>query len=183
MNVMLDVPFNHTAFDCEMGDNGQRLRAAAVWNRSDIRHHPVLENRGPRLFALERRFRPTKPIPIISSISTTANAAFNAGSIALAADRFDFGKFVDVHDVYFGILCRPGRSRYLRGREYLYERGGLVRLQHRTAGGTTFPITTPAQNSGNGHFDSVTQNVWKYFADIFRYWLQQTGPRRTAAAT
>jgi hypothetical protein len=29
--------------------------------------------------------------------------------------------------------------------------------------------------SGNGHFDQVTQNVWRYFSNYTLYWLSQTG--------
>jgi hypothetical protein len=29
--------------------------------------------------------------------------------------------------------------------------------------------------TGNGHFDQITQNVWRYFSDCLLYWLDQTG--------
>ena len=29
--------------------------------------------------------------------------------------------------------------------------------------------------SGNGHFDQITQNVWRYFSDCLLYWLDKTG--------
>ena len=42
-------------------------------------------------------------------------------------------------------------------------------------GSTTASAAKTASGSGNGHFDSITQNVWRYFSDCILYWLDQTG--------
>jgi hypothetical protein len=44
--------------------------------------------------------------------------------------------------------------------------------------GDWFDTSIGNENSsggGNGHFDTITQNVWKYFADYALYWLDKTG--------
>jgi hypothetical protein len=41
-----------------------------------------------------------------------------------------------------------------------------------------------ASGTNNGHFDTVTQHVWKYFAEYTLYWLTQTGvPAGSTLAT
>jgi hypothetical protein len=48
-----------------------------------------------------------------------------------------------------------------------------------------FDYTIGDENStgtGNGHFDRITQNVWRYFSDCVLYWLDKTGcPTNTPA--
>ena len=94
-----------------------------------------------------------------------AQRASGAGNVALAPDRGDFGKFVDTYDIYWGryaalVAVNPGNNG-----DYLNE-------------GDWFDTTIGDENSsggGNGHFDAITQNVWRYFADYGLYWLDQTG--------
>ncbi|HJT80532.1 MAG TPA: hypothetical protein VJ719_04985 [Chthoniobacterales bacterium] len=94
-----------------------------------------------------------------------AMRASGANNMAVAPDRGDFGKWGDVRDVYFG--------RY----------AALVPVNPNDNGNYNneqdwFDYSIGNENSsgdGNGHFDQVTQNVWKYFSNYTLYWLDQTG--------
>src|SRR5206468_3116342 len=81
VSVMLDAPFNHTAYDCELADSGVFYFSGGASATDEIR------NREARFY---------------SRTDAYDMRAFNAGSIAVAPDRYDFGKFADTYDVYFG---------------------------------------------------------------------------------
>ena len=91
--------------------------------------------------------------------------AFDAASIAPAPDRGDFNKFLDAFDLYFGryaslVITNPADNG------------------NRLNEGDWFDTSIGSEGSsghGNGHFDAITQNVWRYFADYCLYWLDQTG--------
>ena len=94
-----------------------------------------------------------------------AMRASGANNIAIAPDRGDFGKWGDVRDVYFGryaalVDVNPaGNGNYNNEQDWFdYSIGNEA-----------------ASGSGNGHFDQVTQNVWRYFSNYTLYWLTQTG--------
>ena len=86
--------------------------------------------------------------------------ASSAGNIALAPDRNDFGKFADIFDVFYG--------RY-------------AALVSGSTGGHQseadwFDNSIGNENTvGDGHFDVITRNVWKYFAEYTLHWLTATG--------
>ena len=91
--------------------------------------------------------------------------ASRASNIAIAPDRGDFGKWNDVRDVFFGryaalVDVNPDdNGNYLNEQDWFdYSIG-----------------SEGSSGSGNGHFDQVTQNVWKYFSNYTLYWLDQTG--------
>jgi len=166
VNVMLDVPFNHTAFDCELDGTGQGLFGNAATSGTSL-----MEN-------VEARIYSRWDGEGISGASQTATdstdlsyfhfdqRAYDAGSIALAADRFDFGKFVDVHNNYFGRYSALVDQDVSADEEQYLNQGDWFDYSVGSEG---------SEGSGNGHFDSVTQNVWKYYAWYIPYWLQQTG--------
>ncbi|HEX4086185.1 MAG TPA: alpha-amylase family glycosyl hydrolase [Chthoniobacteraceae bacterium] len=181
INIMLDVPFNHTSYDCEFGAMGQALFGNANtsattqfedavanfysrWNGENIS--------GANQFATD--------LTDLSYFDFGARA-YDAGSIALAADRFDFAKFVDVHDVYFGnyssLVDLDDSGNYDSSdsweNKYLSEADAFD--YSIGANNVSNDALDAYTNSGNGHFDTVTQNVWKYFAWYIPYWLQQTG--------
>ena len=81
LNVMLDEPFNHTAFDCELDSSGVYYFATNGAPTDEIR------NREARFYSLSGDY---------------CQRASSAGNVAVAPDRGDFGKFNDVHDVCFG---------------------------------------------------------------------------------
>ncbi len=143
INVMLDEPFNHSAWDCE-------LDAAGV-NYFDTNAQPtdLIANSEARFYSRANEYD---------------QRASGASSVAQAPDRYDFGKWTDVADIYFG--------RY----------AALVANSSQTGNYTSeadwFDYSVGSESgtgSGNGHFDQITQNVWRYFSDSILYWLDQTG--------
>ena len=143
INVMLDEPFNHTAYDCELDASGVYYFATNASPTNEIRN-------------LEARF--------YSASGDYCSRAGSAANVAVAPDRGDFGKFTDVHDVFFGrysaLVCQNPSDNG----NYLNE-------------GDTFDYST-----ATGSFDKITQNVWRYFGDCLLYWLDKTGcPNGTPA--
>ena len=90
--------------------------------------------------------------------------ASSALNITAAPDRYDFGKWSDVTHIYSGryaaLVANASQSgNYLSEDDWFdYSIGG-----------------ESSTGSGNGHFDLVTQNVWRYFSDCLLYWLDKTG--------
>ena len=86
--------------------------------------------------------------------------ASGAGNIAIAPDRIAEFAFADTYEVFFG--------RYAA-----LESGS-------TAGHLSeadwFDYSIGNENTtGDGHFDAITQKVWRYFAEYTLHWLTQTG--------
>lgn len=81
LGVMLDAPFNHTAWDCELAGPGVELFAPTAAPSEEIR------NREARFYSRSGHY---------------GMRAYDADSIATAPDRNDFGKWDDVKDVFFG---------------------------------------------------------------------------------
>ena len=150
ISIMLDEPFNHTAWDAELDASG-------------VYYFKTNAQPADAISSSEARF--------YSRTGEYDQRASGSGNVAQAPDRFDFGKWSDVADVYFG--------RY----------AALVPNSSSTGNYTDenewFDYTIGSEGStgsGNGHFDQVTQNVWRYFADCVLYWLDKTGcPNGTAA--
>src|SRR4029077_16989427 len=96
--------------------------------------------------------------------------AFSADSIAIAVDRYDFGKpFTDVHDVYFGnyaaLVDLNSSDTSGNGIDfYKYKNEGDWFDYTIGSNGISNDGLDAQFNSGNGHFDTITQNMWKYFA-------------------
>jgi hypothetical protein len=136
VSIMLDAAFNHTAWDVELGDLGVELFATNATPATEIR-------------SVEARF--------FSKDGNYAERATSAGDIAPAPDRFDFGKWLDVKDVFFGRYAALVPNSADQGRFNNEE--------------DWFDYTpgTP------GYFDQITQNVWKYFGAYVPYWLEKTG--------
>ena len=150
VSIMLDEPFNHTAWDCELDNAGVNYFAPTANPTNSIMNS-------------EARF--------YSRSGEYDQRAYSAGSVAIAPDRNDFGKWSDVADIYFGRYdALVGNS----GQTYNY-----------TNEGDWFDTSVGSDSStgtGNGHFDSITQNVWRYFSDCVLYWLDKTGcPQGTPA--
>jgi len=172
INVMLDVPFNHTSFDCELDTEGQTLYGNASTSGSTL-----FENTQANFYSRwngESVAGTDQTSGSFDQYFDYGARAYDAGSIALAADRFDFAKFVDVHDVYFGNYAAlvdlndsAEENNYLsEGDWFDYSIG---------PNGVSNDAVDASSTSGNGHFDTVAQNSWKYFAWYIPYWLQQTG--------
>ena len=152
MNVMLDAPFNHTAWDCEVSSQGLSLFSEAGltttgWNATDN--------------IKDREFR------FYSSNGGTGTAysapATSASDIASAPDRNDFGKWADVKDVFFGRY-----TTLVTGFPTADSSRATVALE-------TDQMTWDDLKGAAGSNGAVTRAVWKYFARYVPYWLEKTG--------
>ncbi len=150
INVMLDAAFNHSAWDCELDASGVAYFANGSPTTDEIRAH-------------EAR--------VYSRTDAYDMRASSSGNVAPAPDRYDFGKWTDVHDIFFGryaalVANSSQTTAYLSEADWFDYTVG----------------SEGSSGSGNGHFDGVTRNVWKYFADYVLYWLDKTGcPNGTPA--
>jgi len=135
VSVMLDAAFNHTAWDVELGELGRQYFSPGSNATNEIRN-------------VEARF--------FSRANDYYQHAFDAASIAPAPDRYDFGKWLDAKDVFFG--------RYAA----LWQNSSSTDKQKDE--GDWFDYTT-----ATGNFDSYTRHVWRYFAEYTIYWLERTG--------
>ena len=150
VNVMLDEPFNHTAWDAELDASG------VYYFKTNAQPTDLIANSEARFYSRTGEYD---------------QRASSSGTVAQAPDRYDFGKWSDVCDIYFG--------RY----------AALVPNASSTTNYTDeedwFDYSIGSENStgnGNGHFDTVTQNVWRNFSDCVLYWLDKTGcPQGTPA--
>lgn len=176
MNVMLDVPFNHTAFDCELGDNGQLLFGQPLFGNSQTPSTTQFWNIEARVYSRWNGGSLDQSDSNNLQFFDYGERASDANSIALAADRFDFGKFIDVHDVYFGHYASlVDQDISADENSYTNEADWFDTSIGTGPGGADVPNNDAGTVSGNGHFDGITQNVWKYFAEYIPYWLSKTG--------
>ena len=95
--------------------------------------------------------------------------ASGAGNIAIAPDRIAEFAFADTFEVFFGryAALESGST------------GGHLNE------GDWFDYSIGNENTaGDGHFDTITQRVWRYFAAYTLHWLTQTGyPANAAGAS
>lgn len=155
VGIMLDAPFNHTAFDVELGQVGVDLFQpdGQTWAPTD-----EIRNRDARFFSQDGNY---------------GNRASSASNIAAGPDRFDFGKWNDVKDVFFG--------RY----DALVEYDAEPELSSYTNEGDWFDTSdsdwTNLDFTRDGIQWNLTRLVWDYFAEYSLHWLTQTGyPAGTA---
>ncbi len=95
--------------------------------------------------------------------------ASGAGNIAIAPDRIAEFAFADTYEVFFGryaALTSGSTAGHLSEADW-------------------FDYSIGNENtSGDGHFDSITQNVWRYFSEYTLHWLTRTGyPANAAGAS
>ncbi len=148
LNVMLDAAFNHTSWDCELDASGVYYFAASG-NPGNWQPTDQIRNREARFYSRADRYD---------------MRASGAANIAVAPDRYDFGKWPDVQDVFFGRYAALVPSSSEQG-AHLNE-------------GDWFDYSIGSEDSygdQNGHFDGITRNVWRYFSDYILYWLDRTG--------
>ncbi|MFZ4598904.1 MAG: hypothetical protein ACOYNN_09690 [Terrimicrobiaceae bacterium] len=150
IDIMLDAPFNHTAFDVELAQAGVDLLQpdGQTWSKTD-----EIRNRDARFF---------------SSNTNYGNRASSAATIAAGPDRYDFGKWQDVKDVFFG--------RY----DALVETDSEPERSSYTSEGDWFDSSDSDWTNNDfvqgGQNKNVTRQVWKYFARYGTYWLEKTRP-------
>lgn len=144
INLMPDAAFNHSAWDVEFGQPGidhiMTGAGASGWSASDLIH-----DREVRVFSRQGDYA--------NRASSYVN--FFNNNIAPAPDRGDFGKWLDVVDIFFG--------RYAA----LVNRNPSDN-DNRTSEADWFNYNTSA---ADGRFDGITQGVWRYFAEYAPYWL------------
>jgi hypothetical protein len=143
VNVMMDIPLAHSAWDCELDALGTNLFAPKN-QPSDL-----IANAQPLFYSRTNEYD---------------QRATSVAQQTVAPDRYDFGKWTDVSHIYAGRYAAQVPNSSSSG-NYLSE-------------SDWFDTSIGAENStgtGNGHFDTVTQNVWRYYAGILLYWLNQTG--------
>ena len=155
VGIMLDAPFNHTAFDVELGQVGVDLFQpdGQTWAITD-----EIRNRDARFFSQEGNY---------------GNRASSSTNIAAGPDRFDFGKWNDVKDVFFG--------RY----DSLVETDNEPESSSYENEGDWFDTSDSDWTSNDFMRDGIQWNttrlVWDYFAEYALHWLTQTGyPEGTA---
>ena len=150
VGIMLDAPFNHTAFDVELAQIGVDLfqREGETWSSTD-----EIRNREARFF---------------SSSSNYGNRASSSADIAAGPDRYDFGKWRDVKDVFFGRYdalvefdSEPERSSYTNEGDWFDYLDSDWTANDFTQGGQQW---------------NVTRRVWDYFAEYAVHWLKKTRP-------
>ena len=150
IGIMLDAPFNHTAFDCELGQVGVDLLKpdGATWSPSD-----EIRNRDARFYSLDGNY---------------GNRASSAANIAPGPDRYDFGKWNDVKDVFFG--------RY----DALVENNTSPENASHNSEGDWFEVADADWTSNDfvqgGVAKNTTRQVWQYFARYAVHWLEKTRP-------
>lgn len=150
VGIMLDAPFNHTAFDVELAQAGVDLFQpdGQTWAKTD-----EIRNREARFF---------------SQTGNYGNRATSAANIAPGPDRFDFGKWNDVKDVFFG--------RY----DALVEFDSEPERSSYTSEGDWFDATDTDWTANDfvqgGQNRNVTRRVWQYFARYGTHWLEKTRP-------
>ena len=165
MGVMLDAPFNHSSWDAEFGTSGplSGTTLTGIANMNSLINpgsSPTdqIRNKEARFYSLSGNY---------------AQRATSAATVALAPDRFDFGKWPDVHDIYFGTYSALVDTSNDSG-NYNNESDQFFGY----FGNAGYPNGDPNWNSAdfnNGANNNITRNVWKYFAQYVPYWLSQTG--------
>jgi len=164
VNVMLDMPFAHSAWDCELDNLGTNF-FAPTGNPSDS-----IMNDEARVY---------------SRVNEYDQRAFDAGSVAPAPDRYDFGKWTDVAHFYSGryaaLVANSSQSgNYLSEADWFdysigSEEGTGTGPAPWSSAGIPSGVASAYYSTGQGHFDQITQNVWRYFSDCLLYWLDMTG--------
>ena len=159
VGVMLDAPFNHTSYDAEMGNNGVNLFSPS----SGAGYTSILENTEARVYSYSD-----------GNGGNYAKRATSAATVAVAPDRTDFGKFGDVHDIYFGTYSALVDTSADSG-NYTNEGDQFFGYLSNSAYPNGDPNWDSVDFTFNGVNNNITRNVWKYFAAYVPYWLGQTG--------
>lgn len=152
MHVMLDAPFNHTAWDCEVSSQGLSLFTEAGLNTSEWNATDKIKDREVRFYSSN------------GGAGTAYSApATSASDIASAPDRNDFGKWADVKDVFFGRY-----TTLVTGFPTADSSRATVALENDQ-------MTWDDLKGAAGSNGAVTRAAWKYFARYVPYWLEKTG--------
>ena len=150
IGVMLDGTFNHSAWDCQIGDMGVEMD---LKNGLGVTVNPTNLISSVRPAWYSKRDSYGDPASYFNSTSDT--------DIAVAPDRIDFGKWSDAAEFFFGrydcLVQKPAantnwtwssswNNRFLREDDYF-----------------------------EGFNSDATRELWEYFAAYPVYWLEKTG--------
>lgn len=150
IGVMLDGTFNHSAWDCQIGDMGVAMN---LKNGLGVTVNPTNLISTVRPAWYSKRDSYGDPASYFNSTSDT--------DIAVAPDRIDFGKWSDAAEFFFGrydcLVQKPAantnwtwssswNNRFLREDDYF-----------------------------EGFNSDSTRELWEYFAAYPVYWLEKTG--------
>ncbi len=156
VGVMLDGTFNHSAWDCQIGQMGVDMDIKNGFGVT-VNATNLISSVRPAWYS--KRDSYGEPASYFNSTSDT--------DIAVAPDRIDFGKWSDAAEFFFGtydcLVQKPASnpgwtwssswfSRYLR-----------------------------EDDNFEGFNSDATRELWEYFSSYPSYWIQKTGhPEGTA---
>ncbi len=156
VGVMLDGTFNHSAWDCQIGQmgvdmdlkNGLGVTVNATNLISSVR---------PAWYSKKDSYG--EPASYFNSTSDT--------DVAVAPDRIDFGKWSDAADFFFGkydcLVQKPPANA-----AWPWGSGWYSRYQRE-------------DDLFEGFSTEATRELWEYFAAYPSYWIEKTGhPAGTA---
>ncbi|MBU0677141.1 MAG: hypothetical protein KJ626_03415 [Verrucomicrobia bacterium] len=145
VGVMLDGTFNHSAWDCEVGQPAVDMFSWAT-NATDF-----IRKVKPAWYSKQNNY----------NLPATYYQSLNSTDIAPAPDRIDFGKWNDAADFHFGTydaLVQSGASGTNAARSSQWYDQYLMEHDH---------LETPLSQS--------VKDLWEYFAYYPIYWLEKTG--------
>lgn len=150
IGVMLDGTFNHSAWDCEIGEMGVEMGLTtplgAIVNPTNR-----ISSVRPAWYSKKDNYG--EPASYFNSTSDT--------DIAVAPDRIDFGKWSDAADFFFGkydALVQKPPSNPL----WPWSSGWYSRYLRE-------------EDQFEGFSSDETRQLWEYFASYPIYWLEKTG--------
>ena len=150
IGVMLDGTFNHSAWDCEIGDMGVEM---GLKDSLGVAVNPTSLISSVRAGWYSKKDSYGDPASYFVATNNT--------DIAVAPDRIDFGKWADAAEFFFGtydcLVQKPAANtnwtwssswfnRYLREDDYF-----------------------------EGFRTDTTRELWEYFAAYPSYWIKKTG--------
>jgi hypothetical protein len=165
VNLMPDAAFNHTAWDVELGPAGigsvkdgfdfddrtwMSAQGASGWGEQNLIHDREL-----RVFSLEGDYR----------LRASYYNSFFDNNIAPGPDRTDFGKWLDVCDIFFGRYAALVGAQDGSEQGNYNNEGDWIDRTEQTWNGTS-----------GGSFDAFTRATWRNFGQYVPYWLHQTRP-------
>ena len=156
IGVMLDGTFNHSAWDCEIGEMGVEM---GLKDSLGVAVNPTSLISAVRAPWYSKRDSYGDPASYFVSTNNT--------DVAVAPDRIDFGKWADAAEFFFGtydcLVQKPAANtnwtwssswynRYLREDDFF-----------------------------EGFRTDATRELWEYFSAYPNYWIERTGhPEGTA---
>ena len=165
IQIMPDAAFNHTAWDVELGPAGigenrdgfqfDSRTWMAAQGRTDWAATDRIRDRELRVFTRSGDYR----------YRAFFFSNLNDNNIAPAPDRTDFGKWLDVCDIFFGRYAALVGDQGVGGQDNYKNEEDWIDTTSTDFNGTT-----------GGSFDAYTRATWRYFAQYAPYWLHQTRP-------